>query len=634
LTDAPTKETDTFFITLDYDGGDPFDIPSILDFDKKNKKPKKDKEGEENKTVENKTEDNKTDEEKKDLIEKEGEEKKEPEFSSKYFTITRKREGEFIETQIFITNRELRNFCSSYTPYETLYDSTTSIGATELYVCLDRFKIEVKNYEQESDTTLGLNDLISFLEKEYSAKEEQIALMTKDGKMSYSYLWHLYGKDKRVYGVDDATDEKIAGEVLEFSYRSSTYSGKFAQVEVRILKTNGLKFSYTNHYFRIPYYMGTRKITQLPVKPLDEENYQLLMNRGKVYREIALGQHYLTYRGVLVWRGWTVWKVKADGRCMIDIKTFSHMNPNSNFDRFGDKEEDVQEIPDKDLWITWPTLAGFSFTAKQWGEFIITTLTPVIFDDKAYDQLVLPQKKKVLIKALVEYQSTTFTDIITGKGGGCIFLLHGSPGVGKTLTAESIAELLHRPLYSVSVGELGTTTDTLEQNLKDILQVAATWNAVVLIDEADIFLEKRTKRDVQRNALVGIFLRLLEYHQGVLFLTTNRVKTFDPAFHSRISIALKYKDLELEERCQVWHNLLHAAGIHHIKAETLAHFDLNGRQIKNCIRLAQALAKSQSTETSIAHLEETIKAAEQFKDDIKAIGEQRKLKLSSKTIIT
>jgi len=205
------------------------------------------------------------------------------------------------------------------------------------------------------------------------------------------------------------------------------------------------------------------------------------------------------------------------------------------------------------------------------------------------------------------------------------FLLHGSPGVGKTLTAESIAEFLHRPLYSVSVGELGTTTDTLEQNLKDILQVAATWNAVVLIDEADIFLEKRTKRDVQRNALVGIFLRLLEYHQGVLFLTTNRVKIFDPAFHSRISIALKYKDLELEERSQVWTNLLHAADISNIKPEELAKFDLNGRNIKNCIRLAQALAKSQAVTVTMDHILQTIAAAEQFKEDIKVMEEKNKL---------
>jgi hypothetical protein len=45
-------------------------------------------------------------------------------------------------------------------------------------------------------------------------------------------------------------------------------------------------------------------------------------------------------------------------------------------------------------------------------------------------RLVLPEEKKVLIKSLVE-NSAEFTDIISGKGGGCIFLLHGSPGVGK-----------------------------------------------------------------------------------------------------------------------------------------------------------------------------------------------------------
>lgn len=39
-----------------------------------------------------------------------------------------------------------------------------------------------------------------------------------------------------------------------------------------------------------------------------------------------------------------------------------------------------------------------------------------------------------------------------------------------------------------------------------------------------------------RNSLVATFLRLLEYHSGVLFLTTNRVKAFDEAFLSRVSV--------------------------------------------------------------------------------------------------
>ncbi len=63
------------------------------------------------------------------------------------------------------------------------------------------------------------------------------------------------------------------------------------------------------------------------------------------------------------------------------------------------------------------------------------------------------------------------------------------------------------------MGELGTTTEALEHGLRDILEVASAWNAVILIDEADVFLEQRRDSDIQRNAMVGVFLRLLEYHQ-------------------------------------------------------------------------------------------------------------------------
>jgi len=218
-----------------------------------------------------------------------------------------------------------------------------------------------------------------------------------------------------------------------------------------------------------------------------------------------------------------------------------------------------------------------------------------------------------MIKALVINQDKSLTDIITGKGGGCIFLLHGSPGVGKTLTAEAIAELLHKPLYSVSVGELGTSTTQLEDSLREILEVASTWNAVILLDEADIFLEKRTESDIKRNAMVGIFLRLLEYHQGVLFLTTNRVKTFDRAFHSRISVALQYEDLDSKAREKIWSNFFEIGNIKDVNIEKLAQFELNGRQIKNVVRLAQSLSYSKGEQVTYDHFEKTIQLIETFK---------------------
>ncbi len=104
----------------------------------------------------------------------------------------------------------------------------------------------------------------------------------------------------------------------------------------------------------------------------------------------------------------------------------------------------------------------------------------------------------------------------------------------------------------VSVGELGTRMDHLEKNLSQILDIAHTWRAVLLIDEADVFLEQRELRDVNRNALVSIFLRMLEYFQGILFLTTNRVATFDEAFQSRIHIGLRYDKLDIKTKKGIW----------------------------------------------------------------------------------
>lgn len=131
-----------------------------------------------------------------------------------------------------------------------------------------------------------------------------------------------------------------------------------------------------------------------------------------------------------------------------------------------------------------------------------------------------------------------FDDIVIGKGKGLIGLLCGNPGCGKTLTAEAVAEVTHRPLYVVSAGELGTRPQEVDKNLAQILELAHTWRTVLLLDEAEVFLHQRSTTDLARNALVSIFLRQLEYYQGILILTTNMIKQCDPAFESAPRIIL------------------------------------------------------------------------------------------------
>ena len=177
-------------------------------------------------------------------------------------------------------------------------------------------------------------------------------------------------------------------------------------------------------------------------------------------------------------------------------------------------------------------------TDKPIGGFPVSRLQEVVWSDDPFHSLVIGIKQKTLIHSLVKQHSpenTGYDDVIQGKGLGLIGLLSGNPGCGKTLTAEAMAEVTRRPLYPVSAGELGTEPEKVDQQLTSILEISHKWSAILLLDEADVFLQERDAKDVARNALVSIFLRQLEYYQGILILTTNRIGDCDPAFESMLT---------------------------------------------------------------------------------------------------
>ncbi|PGH33682.1 hypothetical protein GX50_03509 [[Emmonsia] crescens] len=303
-----------------------------------------------------------------------------------------------------------------------------------------------------------------------------------------------------------------------------------------------------------------------------------------------------------------------------------------DLDKIADKDQPGEkfEFSDEELLIASPVVLGFAFSEKLWLEFTVSGINDIEWNSGAFDSLVLPENQKSIVKALVEshtfHAAENIDDVIQGKGRGLVAVLHGPPGTGKTLTAEGIAELLQRPLYMVSAGELGTDSRTLEGELNKILDIAHSWGAVLLLDEADVFLEKRTIHDIHRNALVSIFLRLLEYFQGILFLTTNRVETFDDAFQSRIHVALRYGELTLKAKRTVWKMFLDKVRVKEGVAvvpfteadyESLARHNLNGRQIKNSVRTAQALALNEKTPLSMEHISRVLDVAETFDQDLK-----------------
>lgn len=245
--------------------------------------------------------------------------------------------------------------------------------------------------------------------------------------------------------------------------------------------------------------------------------------------------------------------------------------------------------------------------------FYISHVQPISWNDRSFSNLVLPAPHKKLVLALSKTQASTssvagFDDIVAGKGKGMIMLLSGPPGVGKTLTAEAVSENMRVPLYMMSAGDLGLHPEEVENNLSTILGIVTKWRAILLIDECDVFLEARSIHDLERNKLVSIFLRLLEYYQGTLFLTTNRVDNIDAAFQSRIHLHLRYPELTRESRATIWRTFLAGLPSEVGDAEVmeLSKLRLNGRQIKNLVKTAGLVALEEAVVLKKEHIDMVI----------------------------
>lgn len=308
------------------------------------------------------------------------------------------------------------------------------------------------------------------------------------------------------------------------------------------------------------------------------------------------------------------------------------------FDRMPAYLSADQEPSEISFLLMPPDIHGFYLNEKKWIKLFVDCVHNVSWNKKAYERLVLPPQTKDLIRALVTVRTSQRgvkqglgvagkrTDITGGKGSGLIMLLHGGPGTGKTLTAESVAEIVEMPLYRVTCGDIGTSAEAVEKYLNTVLHLGKTWNCVLLLDEADVFLEERSMADLKRNSLVSVFLRILEYYDGILILTSNRVGMFDEAFKSRIQVALHYENLNRSARKKIWQNFLEMleedeedVNLDEIKyhLDDLAGKELNGRQIRNVLTTARQLALFKNERLDWKHLEQALSVSSDFSEYLK-----------------
>ncbi|KAF5628953.1 aaa family atpase [Fusarium sp. NRRL 52700] len=487
---------------------------------------------------------------------------------------------------------------------------------------------------------------------------EKVDNLTAEGLITLDYLEYIYipgqillskTQDSRIQGycvADWLEKNKQYPEKSSIRVSSWSFDGTFRKVE-RCLNINP------------PHHTDELEIASLPYYPehfARPEIVQRLLDRGQMVWKCRK------------WKYVSTTEISGDGiqhsldsRFMIDMGTYKQLHPHQA--KGTDVPDDVVETLTSDVleqdepsldgkfFKCLPaTLPGFNMHKKQWVILEVSSFREVQWNSKAFDFLVVSPATKELIKAVVtnRLDSQANVDIVHGKGNGLFILLHGAPGTGKTLTAESIAEITKRPLYRVVCSDMGTKPEMVEKYLESVLHLGATWDCVVLLDEADVFLEQRSLASLERNALVSVFLRVLEYFDGILVLTSNRVGIFDEAFKSRIQLSLRYNNLGQHERHTIWNNFfLHLDRFQDTVMSSLTsksrqvpligygmdipdlrdHLDelsqapLNGREIRNSLSIARQLAVYKREKLQFRHLKDVMDEAKKFDDEVNMLND-------------
>lgn len=494
---------------------------------------------------------------------------------------------------------------------------------------------------------MHLNLLFDFMETTMGPEKKKVEIQIKNRQIDFARSWSIYRPGDVQIRYEHGHPWLL--RCVKTAYEENTTEGKWIEVHCIHTDFDGINFGEASHVTKIHqkrFFASEHpgNIRDLPIYPRKycdetEDLEEKLLMRGRHFlslNEICVRQYdgkaefikeppsdfwdpaMALYDPVCL-------AYKETGRVIIDRKTFQEDN---DLTRVG--------IPAShgslDQLTCPPFVYGYSLAIKEWCRFYLYHIREVEWNQGCMDALVMKEDQKFLLRALVS--SHLFPenprDQTKQKGKGLVVLLHGSPGSGKTLTAECCAEITGRALFSTSLAELNKDNSAwyFEHRLVKALQYATIWKAVVLFDEADVFLEHR-KDDVadasERNALVAVFLRHLEYFSGIVFLTTNRVHVFDEAMKSRIHLALGYKPPEIEMRRTLWTKSLKVVMGSELDDEieeaigVFIQTKLNGREISNTVNTAATLARFEEQVLQLKHVKQVLNVRKEFEIGLKQI---------------
>jgi hypothetical protein len=390
--------------------------------------------------------------------------------------------------------------------------------------------------------------LSSFLTSRLTSSLTSLEQTKTTGKLQFDNVWQIFAPGSVV--TTKIFREDVICRVVRYSFDDDSLPPRW-NIDVEYVDWNGKSTGYVPKTVSISMFAGFRRVTNLPVFPISflsnlTKLKERFIERGRKFERLR-GYKYMLCNGTKVLLETEMPElrpiaakvcidayayhrscnlIKLPLRALVDREeeeTPDQANVDDAEDSdtpFGSdismapvkisgedlRRENLEPLSDEQCLMTTPWMKGFDLKSKHWCELRVNDLQEMTWNDEAFEKLVLPNGEKDLAWSFVENKILSqgqFDDFIPDKGRGLIILMFGPPGVGKTFTAEAVAERSRVPLYSVSAGELGTEPSEVETALERALELCRMWNAMLLLDEADIFLGTRTNDSLARNELVS-----------------------------------------------------------------------------------------------------------------------------------
>jgi len=241
-------------------------------------------------------------------------------------------------------------------------------------------------------------------------------------------------------------------------------------------------------------------------------------------------------------------------------------------------------IPSSDLW-----RACRAQCAGRMEDFA-QKLTPV----QTWDDIVLPADTSKQLREIAAqvsrraqvYERWGFARRIR-RGRGISALFSGASGVGKTMSAEALANHLNLDLYRIDLaGVVSKYIGDTEKNLRRIFDAAEQSGAILFFDEADALFGKRTEvkdsHDRYANIEVNYLLQRMEEYRGLAILATNRKSALDRAFLRRLRFVVDFPFPDAARRRLIWSKSFpKEAPVGELDFDFLARLEITGGNIRN-----------------------------------------------------